>query len=148
MTKQEPTGVVAAVQRDHREIEQLFEAVESAQGQSRRDAFDRLAGKLRAHEEAEEQVVHPLAKSDGIEGTVEELEQEEQTASTALGKLEGMDVDSDEFARAFTKLKRDALAHAQQEERDEHPRLLADIPTDELERSADAFDRVERSASE
>jgi hypothetical protein len=139
--------VVAAVQQDHREIEQMLAKVESASGNTRRQAFDRLATKMKAHESAEEQVVHPLAKQEGYADTVDELVDEEMTASKALEKLQGLDVDSDAFERAFSELKRDVLAHAQQEERDEHPGLMEDTPAEELERRAELFEQAEQNAA-
>lgn len=148
MSNGQVTGVVALVQQDHREIEQMLDRVETSGGAARRDAFDRLASKMKAHETAEEQVVHPLAKQEGNADTVDELVGEENTASQALQRLEGMDVDSDEFERAFAELKRDVLAHAQQEEREEHPGLMHDTPADELERRADLFEQAEEDAAE
>jgi hypothetical protein len=141
------TGVVAAVQQDHREIEEMLDRVEMASGDARKGAFDRLASKMKAHETAEEQIVHPLAKQEGNTDTVEELVNEEMSASRALKKLEGMDVDSDEFETAFAQLKRDVLAHARQEEREEHPSLMEDTPADELERRAGMFEKAEQAAT-
>ena len=147
MTDDQARGVIAAVQRDHREIEQMLAAVESTSGAARRQAFDRLAGKLKAHEAAEEQVVHPLAKDEGNRAAVEDLVGEETSAAKALTKLDGMDVDSQEFDRAFASLKRDVLSHAQEEEREEHPALLEDTPVDELERREKMFEKAERDSS-
>ncbi len=147
MNDDSATGVVAAVQRDHREIEQMIENVESSTGDARRQAFDRLASKLKAHEHAEEAVVHPLAKDEGNAETVTELVDEETTASKALQQLQGMDVDSGEFDAAFAKLKKDVLAHAQQEERDEHPQILHDTSAEELERRAEQFEQAEGDAA-
>jgi len=141
------TGVVAAVQQDHREIEEMLDRVELASGEARRDAFDRLASKMKAHETAEERVVHPLAKQEGNTETVDELVDEEMTASRALERLATMDVDSDDFETAFAQLKRDVLAHAQQEEREEHPSLLEDTSTEELERRAELFEQAEQEAT-
>jgi hypothetical protein len=90
--------------------------------------------------------VHPLAKQEGLGDTVDELVDEEMTASEALQRLETMDVDSDEFERAFGDLKRDVLAHAQQEERDEHPSLMQDTSPEELERRAGLFEQAEQQA--
>ncbi len=125
----------------------MLESVESASGAARRQAFDRLAGKLKAHEIAEEKVVHPLADKEGNSETVDELVDEETTASKALKKLDGMDVDSDEFEKAFAELKRDVLAHAQQEERDEHPQLMQDTSSEELDRRAKLFEQAEADAT-
>ena len=75
------------------------------------------------------------------------LQAEESAASQALAKLEGLDVDSAPFESGFAKLKADVLAHAQEEERDEHPRLVQDTPADELERRKAQFEKVEREAA-
>lgn len=147
MSNGQVTGVIAAVQQEHREIEQMLDRVESASGDTRRDAFGRLASKMKAHEMAEEKVVHPLAEQEGNGGTVEMLVDEESTASQALARLEAMDVDSKEFEKAFSELKRDVLAHAQQEEREEHPGLMQDTSSEELERRAGLFEQAERDAA-
>ena len=147
MSTKDQSGVVAAVQREHREIERLLDEVESSTGPSRRAAFDRLVDKMQAHETAEEQVVHPLAKDEGNSRTVAALLEEEQSASHALERLEGMDPDSDEFVEGFRQLKQDVLSHARQEEREEHPQLIEDTSPDELERRAELFERAERNAA-
>ena len=148
MSNGQVTGVVATVQQEHRKIEQMLDRVESASGDDRRDAFDRLASKMKAHEMAEEAVVHPLAQQEGNADTVESLIDEENTASRALARLEAMDVDSDEFETAFAQLKRDVLAHAQEEEREEHPKLMHDTSSEELDRRAEMFERAEREAGD
>ena len=147
MTNKKSDTVIDAIQRDHREVEQLLAAVSSASGQARRRAFDELAAKLRAHEAAEQKVVHPLTAEEGDADEARVLQAEESAASKALEKLEGLDVDSAQFERGFAKLRADVLAHAQEEERDEHPRLMADTPPDELERRKEQFEKAEREAA-
>ena len=139
--------VIDAVQRDHREVEHLLEAVESASGGSRQDAFGRLAEKLKAHEAAEQEVVHPLIAEAGAADEAQTLQAEESSAATALKALEGLDVDSPEFESKFARLKADVLAHAEEEEHEEHPRLLRDTPNDELRRRKQLFEDAERQAA-
>ena len=110
-------------------------------------AFDELATKLKAHEAAEQKVVHPLTAEEGDADEARVLQAEESAASRALAKLEGLDVDSAPFETGFAKLKADVLAHAQEEERDEHPRLVQDTPADELERRKAQFEKVERETA-
>ncbi len=146
MTKDNRDDLVDAVQRDHREVEEMLETVSSASGAARQQAFEQLAAKLKAHETAEQKVVHPLtAKGDADEA--EALEAEESEASTALDELANLDVDSPEFERGFANLKADVLAHAQEEEADEHPRLLRETSADELARRAKMFEDAEESAA-
>ena len=147
MADERATGVVAAVQRDHREIEKMLDEVEQSSGTARREAFGRLANKLKAHEEAEDKVVHPLAKDEGADEEVEHLEHEESEASSMLSRLQKMDCDSDEFTRLFAELKQDVLHHAQEEEQEEHPRLMQETPRDELKRREEMFEEAENEAA-
>jgi hypothetical protein len=139
--------VIDAIQRDHREVEQMLGAVMSVSGDARRQAFDRLATKLKAHEAAEQKVVHPLTAEEGDADEAQALQAEESAASKAIKQLEGLDVDSDEFERGFAKLKADVLAHAQEEESSEHPRLIQETPADELERRKEQFEQAEQEAT-
>jgi iron-sulfur cluster repair protein YtfE (RIC family) len=147
MAKDKIGTVIDAIQRDHREVEEMLEAVTSASGDARRDAFEKLAAKLKAHEAAEQQVVHPLTAEEGGADEARALQDEESAAARAIKKLEGLDVDSAEFEKSFASFKADVLAHAQEEERDEHPQLLRETPTDELERRKDQFEKAEREAA-
>jgi len=140
------TDVVDAVQRDHREIESMLSAVDTATGDARRDAFEDLVRKLAVHETAEEEVVHPLAKGAGAQDVVDEVLEEESTAKKALSALDGMDVNSPGFDTAFAKIKNDVMRHATHEEQQEHPRLREQVPADKLERAAKMFDLAEKTA--
>jgi iron-sulfur cluster repair protein YtfE (RIC family) len=141
-------GLVDAIQRDHREVEQMLEAVTSSSGDARRQAFEQLAAKLKAHETAEQKVVHPLTAEEGGADEAEALQAEESAAANALKKLEGLEVDSPDFERGFARLKADVLAHAQEEEQDEHPLLIRDTPDDELERRGQMFEAAEQDAAD
>ena len=105
-------GIVDVVQRDHREIEQMFAKVEGATGKSRQQAFNALAQKLKAHEAAEQEVVHPITDEVGATDVADSVEKEESTASQLLASMEDMDTASDEFEAKFEELKSDVLAHA------------------------------------
>ena len=140
--------VIDVIQRDHREVEQLLQAVESGSGDARREAFEQLAAKLKAHEAAEQKVVHPLTADEGDADEAQALRAEESAASRALKELDGLDADSAEFESGFARLKADVLAHVQEEEHEEHPRLVRETPVDELERRKEMFEDAEREASE
>ena len=140
--------LIEAIQRDHREVEQMLEAVEAASGDRRHRAFEELAAKLKAHEAAEQKVVHPLTAEEGDAEKAQTLRAEETAAARALNELEGLDVDSPEFESGFARLTADVLAHAHEEEHDEHPRLKRETPDDELHRRGQMFEDAERDAAE
>jgi hemerythrin superfamily protein len=147
MTNDQQTDLIAAIQRDHREVEGMLQAVESASGDARRSAFDELATKLKVHEEAEQKGVHPRTAEEGGADEAKALRAEESAASKALKELESLDVDSPDFETGFARLKADVLAHAREEEREEHPRLKSDTSPEELDRRGQMFEDAERSAS-
>ena len=139
--------LIDVIQHDHHEVEEMLQAVGSASGAARRDAFGRLASKLKAHEAAEQKVVHPLTADEGDTDEAQALQAEESAASKALKELEGLDVDSAEFENGFARLKADVLAHAEEEEREEHPRLMRETSPDELQRRKQMFEDAERDAA-
>ena len=147
MTDERATDLVSAVQRDHREDQRCSTRSSRRPGPPAGEAFGRLANKLQAHEEAEDKVVHPLAKDEGAQDGVEHLEQEESEASAMLARLVKMDCDSDEFTRLFADLKHDVLHHAQEEEQGEHKRLMHETSRDELERRGEMFEDAENKAA-
>ncbi|HEX5095003.1 MAG TPA: hemerythrin domain-containing protein [Acidimicrobiia bacterium] len=140
------TDVVDAIRKDHREIEQMLAAVESAQGTAKKDAFDQLARKLSAHEAAEEEVVHPLTEDLGATDVAASVEMEESEASVLLSDMASMDVASSEFEAAFQKLKLAVMAHARHEESEEHPRLKENESPDYLVQLADEYESAEEEA--
>jgi len=139
-------GVIAAVQRDHREIEQLFATVESTRGDARREAFEDLVRKLAVHETAEEEVVHPLAKDVGADDVAQDVLAEEDEAKTALSNLDGMDVTSADFGSQLEQFKSEVIAHATHEEREEHPRIMANTEPEKLEKLERVFEMAEKTA--
>ncbi len=138
-------GVLASVQRDHHEIERLLGEVETAGG-DRQQAVEALIRKLAVHETAEEEVVHPLAERAGASDVFEAVLEQEATAKKALARLDGLDVGSPEFERAFAQIRGDVLAHARYEETSEHPRIMASVAPERLDELARVFDIAEKTA--
>jgi hemerythrin superfamily protein len=122
--------VVALLMRQHDEIRDLLDAVETTAGDDRREAFRRLVRLLAVHETAEEEVVHPYARGaveDGEEIVGLRLE-EERRVKEALLRLERMDCAGPgqaDFLREFAALREEVEQHVRAEERHEFPRLEA-----------------------
>src|SRR6476469_9050725 len=115
--------VLDEVRRDHEEIEELFAVLANAAGEQKSAAFANLAAKLKAHETAEQQVVHPLLQEDDPEEVEDRLAEEEETADRALAELERMGCNDPGFDEVLQAFKSDVLHHAQVEEHEEHPRI-------------------------
>jgi hemerythrin superfamily protein len=116
--------VITLLKRQHKEIQQLFGEVERADGGARREAFHRLVRLLSIHETAEEELVHPkVRREDGGQAVVEARLGEEHRAKELLSTMDSMGPDAEGFDTLLIKLRKDVLAHAKHEEREEFPLL-------------------------
>jgi hemerythrin superfamily protein len=124
MTEDDNEDIVDFLQRQHREIRQLFDALAAATGRDRTDRFHELVGLLAVHETAEEEVVHPDVSSlDQGEQVVRARLGEEHWAKALLTTLTEIGPGADGFDTLLTQLRDDVLAHAEHEEREEFPLL-------------------------
>ncbi|MDG9706488.1 hemerythrin domain-containing protein [Streptomyces sp. DH37] len=141
-------NVVALLMRQHGEIRNLFDEVEAAEGDARREAFRRLVRMLAVHETAEEEVVHPYARRgiDGGESVVDQRLEEERKAKEALKDLEEMDPDSPEFMPRLEALRHDVETHARAEERYEFIHIERNAEPDRLRTMAKALKAAEATA--
>ncbi|MEU5872854.1 hemerythrin domain-containing protein [Glycomyces sp. NPDC047369] len=141
--------VVDLLLAQHAQIEQLFLLVIGGTGDTRRDAFDDLVKLLAAHETAEEEVVHPLARTlpgGGGDAMVDDRLDEERQAKETLQTLIEGGVDADGFETGIVLLREAVLLHARHEERYEFPQLRQHVPVDRLRSLATAVRAAEASA--
>ncbi|MEU5962307.1 hemerythrin domain-containing protein [Micromonospora parva] len=141
--------VVDLLLAQHAQIEQLFLLVIGGTGDTRRDAFDDLVKLLAAHETAEEEVIHPLARTlpgGGGDAMVDDrLDEERQAKETLQALIEG-GVDADGFDTGIVLLREAVLVHARHEERYEFPHLRQHVSVDRLRSLARAVRAAEASA--
>jgi hemerythrin superfamily protein len=132
--------VIEFLIEQHRQIRQLFDNVRTASGTDREAAFGELRRLLAVHETAEEEIVHPRARRELVDGdiVVDHRLQEERVAKHLLVDLEHIDTQSAEFIEKFAELEATVLAHAENEERDEFPRLTEELDPAQLRRMATA----------
>lgn len=140
--------VVSFLKAQHEQIKTLFGSVIAQTGSQREETFLELRRLLAVHETAEEEVVHPRAKSEIDDGAaiVDARLHEENEAKEALAELEKLDVDSTEFETKFRTLQSDVLAHAEAEEQQEFAKLAAELDTAQLERMRNAVKLAESTA--
>jgi hypothetical protein len=119
----------------HMQIRDLFTEVQTSTGQTRRDAFERLVTLLAVHETAEEQLIHPLART-GVDGggdIVDDRLAEERAAKEMLARLEDLGPDAAEFPALLTELRVSVLTHAHNEEAYEFRYLRREIAATQLQ---------------
>ena len=133
--------LVEAIRDDHQGIKSLLrETAEASTDDARKDAFQRLVERADAHEAAEQELVHPVArKAPQGDVIVGQLLEQEAAGKKAFAELEQMGSDDPKFVAAFISLRADVEAHAEEEERDEHPKLLVAADEQELADLGKAF---------
>ncbi|WP_436844248.1 hemerythrin domain-containing protein [Streptomyces subrutilus] len=140
--------VVALLMRQHGQIHSLFDEVRLSEGESRKDAFSRLVRLLAVHETAEEEVVHPHARSafDGGDDVVQERLAEENAAKEILARLEELDPGDPKFMPMLLSLRDAVLVHARAEERYEFAQLRRNSSPTRLMAMAKAVRAAEKIA--
>jgi hemerythrin superfamily protein len=126
--------VVALLTAQHQRIRSMFDAVEKATGEEQQDRFAELRRLLAVHETAEEMVVHPRVRlGEGGNDVVDARLAEEHSAKEVLASLDKMKVGDAGFDGRLGELRASVLAHADNEEAEEFPLLVA--ATDEKTRA-------------
>lgn len=123
----EQQGVVELLKEQHERIRTMFDAVGRVHGEARKERFEELRRFLAVHETAEELVVHPRARM-GVGGNdvVDARLAEEHSAKEVLARLDEMDPSDSDFTPTLAQLRSAVLEHADSEERDEFPLVLAE----------------------
>jgi len=133
-----PEGdVVRVLLEQHARIRDLFAEVKTESGEHKKHAFDELRALLAVHETAEEMVLRPVtSKADGDQGkqVAEARNKEESDANEVLKKLEGLDVGSDEFDSELSSFAKDVDSHAEAEENQEFPLILAECDEEQRQK--------------
>ncbi|MEV0124293.1 hemerythrin domain-containing protein [Streptomyces sp. NPDC050703] len=142
------TDVVSLLMRQHGDIRNLFDEVEAASGEERREAFRRLVRLLAVHETAEEEVVHPFSRRTlkGGKDVVDDRLAEEKAAKETLAELDDFDTDDPKFMPQLLKLRKDVQEHARAEERYEFTHIRRSTDSANLAAMAKAVKAAEAMA--
>ncbi|HET8600902.1 MAG TPA: hemerythrin domain-containing protein, partial [Segeticoccus sp.] len=123
-----PEGdVIRVLLEQHARIHDLFHCVQNESGEHKQQAFDELRALLAVHETGEEMVLRPVSKDAAGKDVAEARNKEEQEANEVLQKLEKMDTGSTEFDQELATFKKSVADHAESEENEEFPKILAEV---------------------
>lgn len=117
--------ILTLIKDDHDEFRRLLAQIETSPAEERGELFRTLVRELARHEASEETIVHPTLRDEvsGGQSIAEQVLEEESHAEKLLARMEDIDPSSPDFMEAFGSLRDDVIAHAEHEERDEHPKL-------------------------
>jgi hypothetical protein len=126
-----PEGdVIRILLEQHARIRELFSDVKSTEGEHKQQAFDELRALLAVHETAEEMVLRPISTSVAGDKVADARNEEEAEANEVLKKLEGLDCGSAEFDKTLAEFEKSVDEHAEKEENEEFPAILAECDAD------------------
>ena len=126
-----PEGdVIRVLLEQHARIRDLFHEVKRANGPDKQDKFDSLRALLAVHETAEELVLRPVSADAAGQHVVDARNREEKDANAVLAELEDMDLNDPEFDIRLEAFRKSVDEHAEAEEKDEFPPLLAHVDED------------------
>ena len=139
--------VISLLTQDHEAVKQRMAEFDNASPEVRAELFWKLTDQLVRHEVAEETIVYPaLRKAPGGDALADARQQEEAEAEQQLARMEKMDPTTEEFMGALRDLRQSVLAHAEKEERDTFPVLLANEDLDSLLRLGQKFKSAKLAA--
>jgi iron-sulfur cluster repair protein YtfE (RIC family) len=115
--------VTKLLEADHRKVEELFSAIESAEGEERTPLIEELATSLKAHMELEEQVLYPAMQPATGAEAVEEGNTEHEVARSALEEMLALAPDEPGFGAAMEAVKAGIEHHVEEEENEVFPAL-------------------------
>lgn len=142
-----PDGdVLRILLEQHARIRELFRAARAAQGEHRRRHADELRALLAVHETAEEMVPRPVTERVAGREVADARNQEEAEATEMLSELEHTDVESPEFDTVLDTLETMVLRHAELEEQEEFPVVLAPCDADRRQKMGGAVRAAESIA--
>lgn len=145
-----PDGLVETIISDHREVENVFQELESEEGSPdhRRDLVDHVTSELVRHSVAEEQYMYPAAREvldDGDEIADHEIE-EHSDVEKLLKDLENVDPSDSTFNGLITKVIANVRHHVEEEEQDLLPRLQAACSENQLQDLGEKVEKAKKMA--
>lgn len=131
--------VIEVLTHDHREVERMFEELESLRGvvgddarARRKDLVEQATIELVKHSVAEEAEVYPAVKSKVSAAEAERAEAEHAEAEEQMKRLERLRPDAPEFDAELATLMAEVRQHVVEEETDVFPHMRQVLSDDEL----------------
>jgi hemerythrin superfamily protein len=148
----EQRDVIEVLEHDHREVEEMFDELESLRGasseedkQRRKDLADQVTIELVRHSVAEEVLVYPMVEDRVSAEEAEHAREEHAEAEETLKRMEKLDADDPQFDDELGTLMREIRHHIEDEEGEMFAHMRKVIEPDELRRlgaRVEAFKKV------
>ncbi|WP_175412496.1 hemerythrin domain-containing protein [Streptomyces sp. TRM64462] len=142
-------NVIQELTTDHREVDRLFEQIQSAPGGDRkRQLADQLTMELVRHSVAEEEYLYPAVRrhvDDGDDIADKEIADHSEV-ERMLKELEASEPGDGRFDRLISELKTAVTAHVDDEENRLFPLLADSCPAETLDKLGDKVRSAKKTA--
>jgi hemerythrin superfamily protein len=137
-SEQESVNALELLKEDHREVEQLFQSFEEADGRSRQGIADEAIKALEIHTKIEESLVYPaIREATGEEDLVDEANEEHHVVALLIKELKKMRASAEGYKAKFTVMSELVKHHIEEEEKEMFPEAEnADVDWEELGQEA------------
>jgi hemerythrin superfamily protein len=147
-----PDDVIAILEHDHREVEEMFDELTALRGDTseeamsrRKDLVEQVTIELVRHSVAEEVLVYPQVADKISEDEAKHAREEHAEAEETLARLEKLDPDDAAFDDELETLMREIRHHIEEEEGEMFAHMRQTFSADELRTMGarvDAFKKV------
>jgi iron-sulfur cluster repair protein YtfE (RIC family) len=136
--------VVELIERDHREVEQLFADFKSSHDAN---VATKICDELTKHTYGEEQAVYPVVadKVDDGSSLAREAENEHKEARQLIGRVRNT-TDEQHLSELMNELEQAIQHHVSEEEHEMLPKARQAISSDELEEMGRSFEAAKDAA--
>jgi hemerythrin superfamily protein len=114
---------IEMLEEQHRDVEDLFEELESAEASDKQDLFDEIADQLAVHALIEEQHFYPAVKAKRTEDILLESLEEHLSIKRLLADLLKLDPSNETFDAKLKVLQEQVEHHVQEEEDELFPKV-------------------------
>jgi hemerythrin-like domain-containing protein len=144
-----PLTAIELLMDQHREVEQLFEELEDADADEKRDLCNQICDKLAIHATLEEKHFYPAVRAERTEDILLESLEEHVQIKRIIADI--LDEEDDERLDALAKVLEETVAHhVEEEETDLFPKVQRLFDDERLEALAQEMfaDQVELEGKE
>jgi hemerythrin superfamily protein len=126
-------NAIEMLEEQHRDVEDLFEEIEEAEGAEKQEVFAEIADQLVIHSAIEEKHFYPAVKARQTEDLLRESLEEHLAAKRIIADLLDLKVDDEQFDAKVDVLKEMIQHHVKEEEDELFPKVRKLLGADELE---------------
>ncbi len=126
-------NAIELLKMQHSEVKSLFQKIEKASGERKRELFEKIADDLAVHSAIEEQHFYPATRAARTEELLQEAVEEHLSVKRIIADLLDMDPAEAQFDAKIAVLKEQVEHHVEEEEGELFPKVEKMLSEDDLD---------------